>query len=819
MGVLEDIRVLDLSWGIAGPMTTMLLADHGAQVTKIEPPGGDPFRQLPGHAAWGRGKRSAILDLKTERDRDTLLALVRSADVLVESFRPGVTGRLGIDYATLSALNPRLIYCSITAYGSDNRHAGRPGYDALVAARTGLQWEQRGWPEGALYHIAGRADRFADLESAWDDVQGPARPGPLFSASNWPSLGACFAATTAISAALLAREATGVGQRVETSLLRGALFAGSYVWQRAERPDAEGFDTWIFGSRSPKGHFRCADSQWVHNWVTNPRFILAAAAGEELDCNPDLNVQDDPDRLGTAPEELFALLHYQPLLREQVARFPAAAWVEAAAAADITLQAVRSPEEALMDPLFLADGCVARLEDPQYGAIRQVGITYRLATSPGTIRGPAPRAGEHTAIIREEARDAVTVAPVAAPAGRGEHPAPLAGIRVLDLGMAIAGPYGTQLLSDLGADVIKINTLHDGYWHSNHIAWMANRGKRSIALNLKDARAKAAFLKLVASADVVHHNMRYAAAERLGIDYDTLKAVKPDLIYCHTRGFESGPRQALPCNDQTAACLTGVQYEDGGMARGGKPLWSLTSMGDTGNGYLSAIAVLQALYHRARTGEGQMCDTAIVNAELLNTSCAIVAEDGQGIQRPRLDGMQLGLHALCRLYETGDGWLCLVIVTAEEWVRLCAALREVWPELADDPRFADAASRERHDTQLGERLEQVFANGSAQDWFSRLDAQGVPCEISSDTFSRELFDDPEMLSGGYVASYDHPAVGRLDQIGRLFSLSDTPAQVQGRPLIVGEQTREILTELGYSQLEIDELCNDGCAVAWRQGDT
>ena len=211
-------------------MTTMLLADHGAQVTKIEPPGGDPFRQLPGHAAWGRGKRSAILDLKTERDRDTLLALVRSADVLVESFRPGVTGRLGIDYATLSALNPRLIYCSITAYGSDNRHAGRPGYDALVAARTGLQWEQRGWPEGALYHIAGMADRFADLESAWDDVQGPARPGPLFSASNWPSLGACFAATTAISAALLAREATGVGQRVETSLLRGALFAGIILY-------------------------------------------------------------------------------------------------------------------------------------------------------------------------------------------------------------------------------------------------------------------------------------------------------------------------------------------------------------------------------------------------------------------------------------------------------------------------------------------------------------------------------------------------------------------------------------------------------------
>ena len=185
--VLEGLEVLDLSWGIAGPMATMLLADHGASVTRIEPPGGDPFRTQLGYRTWQRGKRSAVLDLKTAADRDCLLALARTADVLVESFAPGVTARLGIDYARLRDLNPRLIYCSITAYGRDNPHSQRPGYDALVAARTGLHFEQRGWPEGAINHMGRRSDPFPDIDVPWEWMQGPPRPGPVFPASHWPS--------------------------------------------------------------------------------------------------------------------------------------------------------------------------------------------------------------------------------------------------------------------------------------------------------------------------------------------------------------------------------------------------------------------------------------------------------------------------------------------------------------------------------------------------------------------------------------------------------------------------------------------------------
>ena len=809
-GVLEGVRVLDLSWGIAGPMTTMLLADHGAQVTKIEPPGGDPFRAQLGYKVWQRGKQSAVLNLKEAQDLKTFLTLATHADVLVESFSPGVTRRLGIDYATLSRLNPRLVYCSITAYGRGNSHSERPGYDALVAARAGLHFEQRGWPEGAINHMSGVPDPFAEVEIPYEWLQGAPRSGPLFPASYWPSLGAFFAATTALSAALRAREVTGRGQWVETSLLQGSLACASGVWQRAERIDTPMFNSWILGSRSPKGHFECSDGRWIHNWVPNPRFLLTAAAGTELNASPDLKARNDPDRFGTGPEELLVMMHYQPLLAEAVRKFPARAWVEAAAVAGMTIQDVRPPEEALTDPLFMKDGCVTELNDPELGPIRQVGITYRLFANPSPLTRAAARVGEHTATVRAEAA-ALAGRPAATPKAGRKLAAPLEGITVLDLGLAIAGPYGTQILSDLGAQVIKVNALYDTYWHSNHIAYMANRGKRSIALDLKDPRAMKVLLQLVAKADVVQHNMRYDAAQRLKIDYESLKALNPRLIYCHTRGFETGEREGLPGNDQTGACLAGVQWEDGGMNGGGKPLWSFTSLGDTGNGFLSAIAIIQALYHRDRTGEGQFCDTSIVNAQLLNTSYAVARPDGSGFPRPKTDARQVGHGVASRIYQTSAGWLCVVLPTQEDWDRFCIALG--LESLSADARFATAALRVTNAAALEPLIEARLAERSAAEWFAQLDAAGVPCEISDPTFSRGVHENPEFQARGWVAAYEHPFVGKLNQIGLLFDFSETPGRVQGPPLIVGQHSREILAELGYSSAQIEELCKD-CVLAW-----
>ena len=806
-GVLDGVRILDLSWGIAGPMATMLLADHGADVTRIEPPAGDPFRDQLGYRGWQRNKRSAVLDLKDAGDNALFRRLASRADVLVESFSPGATERLGIDYATLALINPRLIYCSITGYGRNNRHSHRPGYDALVAARAGLHWEQRGWPGGAAPRLAGQAPLFADLEVADEEVQGAPRIGPLFPASRFPSLGACYAATTAISAALRARELTGRGQWVETSLLRGALAAGVMAYGKAEQFEDTGYMTWVGDSRSPKGLFECADGRWIHCWPPNPRFVLTAAEGDEINAHPNLAVSQDPDRLGLGPEEITVLSHYWGPMAAAVKKFTADQWTRAGADAGVCIQAIRSPEEAFSDPLLLQDGCVAEIEDPELGRIRTMGIAYELETSRGQIRAPAPVRGQHDDAVRAEARALSAPAPAKATADTALQGGPLEGIRVLDFGLAVAGPYGTQVLSDLGAEVIKINAKHDWYWHQNQIAMCCNRGKTSIAIDLKHEDSTQIVRDLIASGDVLMHNMRYPAAVKLGIDHESLRETFPRLVYCHTRGFERGPREQLPGNDQTGACLAGVEWEDGGCGRGGRPLWSLTSMGDTGNGFLAAIAICQALYEREKTGRGQWVETAIINAQLLNASHVLARPDGSGFERPLLDAMQTGFSAGIRLYPTKAGWLCLSLVKEEHWAALGRAIGAAEFQLGG--RFQQPAAREAGDGEVARLIEKALATKSAEDWYRQLDAAGVPVEISSDRASLEMWDDGEALEHNWIATYPHRIVKKLGQVGLAFEFSDTPARVQGGPCIVGADTRAILAELGYDTLRIDALFESG----------
>jgi crotonobetainyl-CoA:carnitine CoA-transferase CaiB-like acyl-CoA transferase len=644
-------------------------------------------------------------------------------------------------------------------------------------------------------------------------MQGAPREGPLFVSSRFPSLGACYAATTAISAALRAREVTGRGQWVETSLMQGALAAGVMAFGKAAESEGNGFTTWIGDRRSPKGLFECADGRWVHCWPPNPRFILAAGEGDVLNAQADLRVREDPDRIGLGPEEIFVLQHYWGPMAETVKKFSADEWTRAGAEAGVCIQKIRSPEEGLADPLLLADGCVAEIEDPELGPIRTVGVAYELANSRGRIRGPAPASGQHTEAVRREAAELEPAPPPRPASGAALPGGPLDGIRVLDFGLAVAGPYATQVLSDLGATVIKINAKHDWYWHQNQIAMCCNRGKSSLAIDLKNAASKGVVERLLASADVLLHNMRYPAAVKLGLDYETLKETYPRLVYCHTRGFERGPREQLPGNDQTGACLAGVEWEDGGCNRGGRPLWSMTNMGDTGNGFLAATAICQALYEREKTGRGQWVETSIINAQLMNTSYVVARADGRGFPRPMLDALQTGFSAGVRIYPTVQGWLCLSLVREAHWQALGDLLEE--PAFLAGGRFATQAARLSADDEVAKCLESALAARSAEDWERALSAAGIPCAVSSEFASQEMWEDPGSIERDWVARYPHPVVEELGQVGLAFRFSDTPARIQGPPFIVGADSRAILKELGYAAGEIEALFEAG-AVADEQ---
>jgi crotonobetainyl-CoA:carnitine CoA-transferase CaiB-like acyl-CoA transferase len=802
-GVFGGLKVIDLSWGTAGPMTTMLLADNGAEVTRIEPPDGDPFRHQSGYRVWHRGKRSARIDLRSDEGREAFRQLAAQADLVVDSFSPGTMASLGIDHDSLLGLNPRLITCSITAYGDHPEHRDRPGYDGLVAARTGLLYDQRGRRGTAMEYIDGRPGPHPEFDAPEGLVRGADRPGPIFPRTMWPSIGATYSAALGIAAALRAREVTGVGQRVTTSLLQGALASVSLVWQRVENPDAPLYWMWPVDSRSIEGLYECADGKWVHHWTVRPRWVFASAEQDELSAvGLDTSYRDDPDRVSMEADGLLTGMFLHPLLSEAFKKFPARAWEQAAEAAGLGVTIVRSPGEALADELFLADGCVVEVDDPEVGPIRHAGSLLDFSATPGAISGPSPRSGQHTdEVLAEAGRPEGAVA--APPVGRHlDHP--LEGVRVLDLGLGVAGPFTGRVLADLGADVIKVHALHDTYWAGTHMGLGTNRGKRSIALNLKHVGGRAALDKLIERADVVTVNWRPGAAARLGIDYETLRQRYPRLVYCNTRGYEKGPRSDLPGTDQNAAALTGSEWEDGACDAGNPPLWSRSNMGDTGNALLAAIAIAAALYHRDRTGEGQEVSTSIVNAGLLHSSYAWIHADGSPGDWEHVDGQQYGLSPYYRLYECGDGgWVFLAAVSDQERERLAAVMGEDGSGVRDGQADNDTVAK---------LLEARFLDRNAAHWFAELDKAGVPVEVVDEAFCRTIFDDADAQDSQLVSKTWAGNVGRFEDPGLLVNVAPAQGVIQRGPSLCGEHTRELLKEHGYSDDEVDALATAGAVL-------
>ena len=283
-GVLDGIDVLDLTTGIARPDDRHVAGrprrrgsrrSNRPAVTRRAP--------SSGAQVWHRGKRSAVLDLHDGADHDRLIALASRADVLVESYSPGTTARLGLDFDALHAVNPRLVYCSITAYGDDGRHADRPGYDhARRSTRTGHQWESRGVPGGTLARLGGVAPAFPDLVVPDDCWVAAPRPGPLFSGVPWISVASCYLATLAISAALRAcasRRGGGNACRRRCSRVYSPPPFRPGNGSNTSRPRTSRAGS---ATRAPKGVFRSADGRWIHQSVPLPDFVISAAEGDRV---------------------------------------------------------------------------------------------------------------------------------------------------------------------------------------------------------------------------------------------------------------------------------------------------------------------------------------------------------------------------------------------------------------------------------------------------------------------------------------------------------------------------------------------------------
>ena len=365
-GPLDGLSIIDLSQGVAGALATMLLGDNGARIVKVEPPGGDSFRVLPPLRVWNRGKKSITLDLGKPQAKDVLFRLLYDADVLLETYQPGVTARLGIDYPSLRDRYSKLIYCSLTGYGQEGSEKDRPAYDGLVQARTGLQWLQEGH-----------------------------RDGPIYLGFAIPSYSAGFMASYGILAALHARAKTGQGQHVDTSLRNGTIMMQRWGWSEPV-PDAPEPGGRLMMTRV----FQCGDGEylWTHTGARGSFERLMRALGLTEFIAERTGTQGA--RMDTiTTREVAAQLNKRA--EEVFASKTRAEWMDHLDGYDIPNRPSQYPGEAFDDEQVNIIGAITDVEDPELGTLREIAPPYRFELTPHGQPGPAPRPGEHTDTVLE----------------------------------------------------------------------------------------------------------------------------------------------------------------------------------------------------------------------------------------------------------------------------------------------------------------------------------------------------------------------------------------------------------------------------------
>lgn len=388
---------------------------------------------------------------------------------------------------------------------------------------------------------------------------------------------------------------------------------------------------------------------------------------------------------------------------------------------------------------------------------------------------------------------------------------PLQGLRVLDLTSVLMGPYATQLMADMGADVVKIeppagDTVRDIGPMRNlgmgHIFLHVNRNKRSLVLDLKQPDGLAAFYRLAETADVVIYNIRPQAMRRLGIDYELLQALNPRIIYAGLYGYsEAGPYAGKPAYDdliQGAAAVPSIMS----MASGDEPRYVPLTLADRTVGLMASNTILAALVSRAQTGVGQqieipMFETMVqyVLSDHLGGETFLPAEGPSGY--PRL------LVKERRPYQTLDGYLCVLIYNDKQWASFLALIGHPdW--FTQDPRFASIGVRTQHINDLYRIVGQAMATRTTQEWIGLLDGADIPCMPLHDIDS--LTKDPHLEAVGMIRQVTHPTEGAMRQIGVPVRLSGTPVLDEQKPAPqLGQHSEEILREAGFSAQAIESL--------------
>jgi crotonobetainyl-CoA:carnitine CoA-transferase CaiB-like acyl-CoA transferase len=794
-GALAGIRVVELGGPVAAPYAAKLLGDLGADVIVVEPPSGAPARRR-GPYPHGRddgpeasglflylatNKRSVVFDPASEADRDTFRRLLATADVLLHDLSQVEAQRLGIDPVALRRSYPRLVHTWITPFGLSGPHAGYAA-DNLTAVAAG------GWAS----ITPGRSDR-------------PDLP-PLKAFGRQADFQSALCGAIGTLGALSVRDCIGAGDFVEVSAqeaIAAILEMGLVQWTYAGRiPSRLGRRTagpmQVMRAKGGLVHAMASDEhQWqsfVH-MMGDPEWAAWEVFGDRL----------------KRGENFDAL---EPLLEDWLVEHTPAEIFEMAARWRLPFAPVNSIADLVASPQLRERGFWVAPDHPVAGPVQMPGAPYRFAEGGWSLQRRAPLLGEHTDEVRAELDTAVDGPAVAPASAVGERSRPLAGLRVVDLTWAWAGPHCTLQLAALGAEVIRIESYYrpcqnrrippypddvpglnrSGSFNQN------NQGKRSVVLDLHHPEGRALALDLVAAADVLVENMAAGVAARLGLGWEAVSARNPRLIVLNLSGWgQSGPYRDRVAYGATLAAFSGLVALTGFPER---PTEVGISYSDPVAGLHGAVAILAALRLREETGRGQQIDLSQLESLLAVLAEGILPWTMRGVQLPRQGNRDslMAPHGVFRC-SGDDQWVSIVVRDDEEWRQFAGVLG---PPLVGDARFVKQAGRKAHEDELEALITAWTSVRHRWEVTGLLQAAGAAAFPVLD--AKEVAEDPHLVARDFFNELPHAEVGRRRHAGAPWRALETPIGVRKAAPCMGEDNEYVVMELlGRPRAEYERL--------------
>jgi crotonobetainyl-CoA:carnitine CoA-transferase CaiB-like acyl-CoA transferase len=817
--MLSPYRVLDLT-DERGLLCGQILADLGADVIAVEPPGGSSARRIgpfagdePGPErslhwwAYARNKRGITLDLDADDGREKLRQLVAGADFLIESAAPGEMAARGLGYGDLAAINPALIYVSITPFGQDGPKAHYAATDLTILAASG------------------------PLLLTGDDDRPPLRVGVPQAYAH--------AGAEAAGAALIAhreQQRSGRGQHVDVSAQLAVAQAAQGYILAAALGDA-GMRRFAGGMKAGPLHFR-----WVYPAKDGHVSILLApgtAFGpmwrrlmeyicREGGCDEATRDKDwirYVELLGTGEEPIEEFFRVQRVIGEFTATRTKAELLDAALQHALLIAPINTIQDVVESEQLASRGYWQDVPNSTLlHAVRYPGPFAKFSKRPVIYQRPPPAVGEHNdEVLREPAS-----APRRAPAMPAESPRPdgvgdlpLAGVKILDLMWVLAGPMATRVLADYGPTIVRVESAHRVEFSRTFGPWIGgtmgpensgafqnfNAGKLGLMLDLSTDAGRTVFQDLVRWADIVTESFSPKAMRAWGLGYESLRKIKPDLIMLSSCLMgQTGPMSSFAGFGNLAAAISGFFSVTGWPDR--PPAGPFGAYTDYLSPRFTVAAILAALDHRDRTGEGQYIDQSQAEASLHFLTPALLdyTVNGRVATATGNRDPQMAPHGVYPAAAGDDRWVAIAVTDDAAWARLCGAIGR--DELTRDARYATLAGRLEHHDELDAMINAWTRERDPFEVEALLQAAGVAASAVQD--SSDLYKDAQLLHRRHFVELPHEIHGTTTVEGSRFRLSRTPARIERAAPTFGRDNFYVLgTILGYDADRIAELAAAG----------